>query len=107
MGRVGHTAAMLLLVLTALKMLAEIALLALAGQGVLALLVGPQRAVNPVYRLLQWLTAPLFGLTRGLLPKLPERHLPLACAALLVAVWLLATGLKIRHCLAIGIALCQ
>ena len=98
---------MLLLVLTAAKMLAEIALLALAGRAALALLVGPQRVRNPVYRLLQWLTEPLLSVCRVLLPRLPSARVPLVTAALLLAVWLLATGLKIRHCLSIGVALCQ
>lgn len=107
MGRWGTLRAMLLLVLTAAKMLTEIALLALAGRGALALLVGPQRAHNPVYRLLQWLTSPLLQGCRFLLPRLPAKHLPLATVALLLAFWLLVTGLKIRHCLSIGVALCQ
>jgi len=97
----------MLLALTIAKMLAEIALLALLGQGVLALLAGAGRAGNPVYRLLQWLTAPLLRACRFLLPRLPARHLPLVTAVLLLAAWLLVTGLKIRHCLSIGVALCQ
>ena len=97
----------MLLTVTAVKMLAEIALFVLLGQGLLALLAGPSRAGNPVYRLLQWLTAPVFGTCRRLLPGLPARHLPATAVALLAAAWLLATGLKIHHCLSIGPALCQ
>lgn len=97
----------MLLLLTAAKMLTEIALLLLLGRGLLALLAGAGRAANPVYRLLQWLTAPPLRACRWPLPRLPERHLPLATAALLLAAWLLLTGLKIHHCLRIGVALCQ
>ena len=97
----------MLLTVTAVKMLAEIGLFALLGQGLLALLTGSGRAANPVYRLAQNLTAPLLRLPRLLLPRLPEQRQPLAAAGLLALLWLLATGLKIRHCLAIGTAQCQ
>ncbi|MDN3920752.1 hypothetical protein [Roseateles violae] len=97
----------MLLVLTLFKMLAEIALCALAGQGLLALLLGAGRAGNPIYRLFEWLSAPLLAGTRRLLPRLAPQRLPTVTALLLFLVWLLATGLKIRHCLAIGPALCR
>jgi uncharacterized protein YggT (Ycf19 family) len=97
----------MLLTVTAAKMLAEIALIALLGQGLLALLAGPARATNPIYRMLQWLTNPLLRPCRTLLPRLPERRLPYVAAGLLLLVWLLATGLKIRYCLTIGLAQCQ
>lgn len=98
----------MLLLVSIAKLLAEIALLALLGQGLLALLVGRTRAQNPVYRLLQILTSPVLRLTRLLLPRqVLDRHLPLAAVALLLLVWLLSTGLKISHCLRVGVKLCQ
>jgi len=97
----------MLLTLSIVKMLAEMALLFLLGRGLLGLLVGEGRAGNPVYRVLQWLTSPVLAACGALLPRLPAKHLPLVTAVLLLAVWLLVTGLKIRHCLSIGVALCQ
>ena len=58
----------MLLFITAVKMLAEIALMLLLGRGLLALLAGPARAGNPVYRLLQWLTDPLLRGARAAMP---------------------------------------
>jgi hypothetical protein len=97
----------MLLFATALKMWAEIALMALLGQALLALLVGQARVRNPVYRLLQWLTAPLLAGLRSCLPASSERRLRGLLAGLLTLVWLLATGLKLQHCLQIGVANCQ
>ena len=96
------------LLVTIIKMLAEIALLLLLGQGLLALLAGPARTGNPIFRLLQILTAPVLRLTRLLLPRqVLDRHLTLAAVALLLLIWLLSTVLKISHCLHVGVALCQ
>jgi hypothetical protein len=97
----------MLLAVTTAKMLAEIALLALLAQGLVALLAGAGRAGNPVYRLLGWLTAPLLAATALLLPRLAPARRPWVAAALLLLLWLLATGLKVRHCLRIGVALCH
>lgn len=98
----------MLLFVTAVKMLAEIALMLLLGRGLLALLAGPARGSNPVYRLLQWLTDPLLRGTRAMLPGfLLERHLGLAAGAALLLIWLLSTAFKVSYCLRIGVALCQ
>ena len=98
----------MLLFITAVKMLAEIALMLLLGRGLLALLAGPARADNPVYRLLQWLTDPLLRGARAAMPGfLLERHLGLAAGAALLLIWLLSTALKVSYCLRIGVALCQ
>lgn len=97
----------MLMFTSALKMWAEIALMALGAQALLALLAGQARAHNPVYKLLQWLTAPLLTPLRRLLPTADDGRLRWLLAAALGALWLLATGLKIRHCLSVGVALCQ
>jgi hypothetical protein len=96
----------MLMFITAVKMCAEIALLALAGQALLAMLAGQSRARNPFYQLLQWLTAPLLALLRRLRPAASERRLRGWLAALLGLVWLLATALKLHHCLRAGVAQC-
>ena len=98
----------MLLLVTIIKMLAEIALLTLLGQGLLAMLAGAGRARNPVYCLLQRLTAPVLRLARAVLPRqVLDRHMPLAAVALLLLVWLISTLFKIAHCLRVGVALCQ
>lgn len=96
----------MLMFITALKMWAEIALMALAGQALLALLAGQARARNPIYQLLQWLTAPPLALLRRLLPGAAERRLRCLLAAALGLLWLLMTGLKLRYCLNVGVAQC-
>ncbi|MCV2357589.1 hypothetical protein LNV08_01220 [Paucibacter sp. TC2R-5] len=97
----------MLMLITTVKMWAEIALMVLAAQALLALLVPQLLARNPVYQLLQWLIAPLLAPVRRLLPEAPEPRLRWLLAAALALLWLLATGLKLRHCLSVGVALCQ
>jgi hypothetical protein len=98
----------MLLIASIVKLIAEIALLALLGQGVLGLLVGAQKENNLVYQLLQLLGRPFVRLARLLTPRLVlERHLPLVAFLLLVFVWLAATLFRISRCLEIGVALCQ
>ncbi|SFC64199.1 hypothetical protein SAMN05216344_1274 [Polaromonas sp. OV174] len=98
---------MLTLVLV-VKLLAEIALLALLGQGVLGLLAGPARDRNPFYRLLQLLGRPWLKAARWLSPRMVlERHLPLVAFAILLLIWAGATVAKVGICLRIGVALCR
>lgn len=93
---------------SSLKLIAEIALLALAGQWLLGLLVGAQRERNVVYRLLAVLTAPFLRLTRRLSPRVVlDRHIPLAAFGLLLALWLAATLAKVSLCLQIGVQQCR
>jgi hypothetical protein len=93
---------------TTVKLLAEIALLALVGQGVLALLSGAARDRNPFYRVLQLVGRPWLRVARKLTPRaVMDRHLPLVAFMLLLMVWLAASLAKIRICLQIGVALCQ
>jgi uncharacterized protein YggT (Ycf19 family) len=96
----------MLMFTTGLKMWAEIALMALLAQALLALLAGPARARNPIYQLLQWLTTPLLQPLRRLLPAAGEPRLRWLLALTLGLVWLLATGLKLRYCLSVGVAHC-
>jgi hypothetical protein len=98
----------MLLLISALKLIAEIALLALLGQGLLGLLIGARRDSNVFYRLLQLLTRPFIRLTRWISPRVVlDCHLPLATFALLLAGWLAATVAKISLCLQIGVQLCR
>jgi len=97
-----------LLLVEIMKMLAEIALMALAGQWVLGLLAGARRDQNLFYRLFQVLTRPLVSGARLLAPRVVlDRHLPLVAFLLLCFVWLVATITKIDICVRIGVHLCK
>lgn len=98
----------MLLLVEILKMLAEIALLAIAGQWVLGLLAGAKREQNLFYQLFQVVTKPLIAGARLLSPRVVlDRHLPLVAFLLLFFVWVVATITKIDICVRIGVHLCK
>lgn len=98
----------MLLLTSSLKLIAEIALLAMAGQWLLGLLAGARREQNFFYQLLAILTGPFTRLTRLISPRVVlDRHIPLAAFLLLLSLWLVATVVKINLCLQIGVAQCQ
>lgn len=91
-----------------LKLLAEIALLALAGQWVLGLLAGAKREQNLFYQVFQIVTKPLVAGARFISPRVVlDRHLPLVAFLILFFVWLVATITKINICVQIGVHLCK
>jgi hypothetical protein len=97
-----------LLLASSVKLIAEIALLALAGQWVLGLLAGSRRDQNLFYRLLQVLTNPFVKTVRFITPRFVlDRHIPLAAFVLLASIWLAATVAKINLCLQIGVQACR
>ncbi|WP_309682037.1 hypothetical protein [Polaromonas sp.] len=90
------------------KLLAEIALLALLGQWVVGLLAGSARGSNPVYRVLQLVGRPWVRAARWITPPLVlERHLPLVVFLVLLLMWGAAAIAKVSICLQIGVALCK
>jgi hypothetical protein len=98
----------LLLLVSAFKLLAEIALLALAGQALLAVLAGHKRQENLFYQLLQVLTRPFIAGARYITPRVVvDKHVPLVAFLLLFFIWLTATVTKISICVEIGVALCK
>ncbi len=98
----------MLLLVTTVKLIAEIALLALLGQWLLGLLAGAKRDQNIFYQILQILGRPFVAVARLVSPKLVvDRHLPLVAFFLLLFVWLGMTILKIQTCLQIGVELCK
>jgi hypothetical protein len=98
----------LLTLVSIIKLLAEIALLALAGQGVLAVLAGARREQNLFYQLLQILTRPFVSTARFITPRVViDRHVPLVAFLLLSFIWIAATFTKINICLQIGVELCK
>jgi hypothetical protein len=100
----------MLLLVASIKLIAEIALMALLGQGLLALLAGDKRQDNFFYRLLTILTGPFTRTTRVITPRVViDRHIPLATFALMLGVWVFATLAKVNLCVQISLAssLCQ
>lgn len=98
----------MLLLVSAIKLVAEIALMALLGQGLLALLAGEKRQSNFFYRLLQVLTNPFVKGMRLIAPKaVLDRHIPLAAFVLMLMVWFVATITKVNLCLQIGVEHCR
>jgi hypothetical protein len=98
----------MLLLLTCLKLVIEIALMALAGQFVLGLLAGAKRESNFFYRLFQVLTGPFVKGMRLLSPRaVLDRHIPLATFVFLLSMWLVVTVVRINLCLQVGIQACR
>ncbi|MBH1957830.1 hypothetical protein [Polaromonas sp.] len=99
----------MLTVAITVKLIAEIALLALFGQGLLGLMMSGENCNrNPFYALLQLLGRPWLRAARWLSPRVVlERHVPLAAFFLLLLVWGAASWIKVSICLQIGVALCK
>jgi YGGT family len=98
----------MLLVVSAVKLIAEIALMALVGQWLLGLLAGHKRETNVFYQTLDAVTKPFVKGVRRITPRVViDRHVPVATCVLLSMVWLLATITKINLCLEVGVQSCQ
>lgn len=93
---------------SSLKLIAEIALMAMLGQFLLGLLAGERRERNLVYNILQILTGPFQRFTRMITPRVViDRHIPLATFCLLASLWLFSTAAKINACMQIGLEHCK
>lgn len=98
----------MLLIVSIFKLVAEIALLALAGQWLLGLLAGAKREQNLFYQLLQMMTRPFVRGARLITPRVViDRHVPLVAFFLMATVWVAATISKISICVQIGVQQCQ
>ena len=98
----------MLLLVSSIKLVVEIALMALVGQFLLGLLAGAKREGNLFYGVLDVLTRPFVKLTRMITPRVVlDRHVPLATFFLLALVWLVATGMKINLCVQVGLQQCR
>jgi hypothetical protein len=83
----------------------EVALLALLGQGVLALLAGSGRDRNVVYKLFTTVTAPVMKAARLITPRLViDKHLPFVAFFILFWLWILLAWVKHRLCAIDGLA---
>lgn len=97
----------MLFLISSIKLVAEIALMALAGQMLLGLLAGAKRDSNLFYQLLQVIASPFVKGVRLLTPRIVlDRHIPIAAFGLMAIVWLAATIGKVNFCLHIGVQQC-
>jgi hypothetical protein len=97
-----------LLFVSILKLICEIALLALAGRGLLALLAGKNKSTNLFYQMLEVMTQPFVSVARLITPKvILDRHVPLVAFSLMSVLWVVTLFEKVRICTQIGIELCK
>jgi hypothetical protein len=90
------------------KLIAEIALMALLGQWVLGLLAGARKQQNIFYQTLSAIGRPFVWLARQLSPRVVlDQHVPLVAFLLLVFVWVAVTLYRIQTCVQIGVELCK
>lgn len=98
----------MLLLASAVKLIAEIALLAFLGQWVLGLIAGRHRETNLFYQLLSILTRPFVKAARFITPKVViDAHVPLVAFLLLSVAWVVATLTVISICIEIGVQACR
>lgn len=98
----------MLLAINIVKLIAEIAGMALLGQWIVGLLAGAKREKNFFYQLLAVIGKPFVLAARLISPKFVlERHLPLVAFLVVLMIWVLVVILKIQHCVQIGVRLCQ
>ena len=98
----------MLLFVTSLKLVAEIALMAIVGQMVVGLLAGKGRDSNIFYKLLEVVASPFVKLMRRITPRVVlDRHMPLAALLLLSVIWVCLTATKINLCIQSGVDACR
>ncbi len=84
-----------LLILSILRAVVEVALLALLGQGAVALLAGARRQTNPIYQLFAIVTRPVIRAVRWITPKpVIDRHVPFVAFFLLFWLWIFLAWTK-------------
>lgn len=98
----------MLLFLSAVKLVCEIALMSLLGQGLLAVLAGEKREKNFFYQLLQVLTRPFRAAARFITPKqVADAHVGFVAFFLLLIVWAVVTFEKVRICVGSDMVGCR
>jgi len=97
-----------LLFLSAVKLICEIALMALLGQGFLAMLAGEKRESNFFYQLLKILTRPFIAGARFITPRqVGDHQVGFVAFFLLAVLWLIVTFEKVNYCLNNKMVGCQ
>lgn len=90
------------------KLVAEIALLALAGRWLLGLLAGARHQSNLFWQILDAMARPFLWVARRISPRaVIDRHVPLVAFLLLGFTWLAVTVMKIQACVQIGVQACR
>ena len=90
-----------LLILGVIRALAEVSLLFLFGQGLLALLSGSRRHSNTIYQLFVIVTGPVIKLVRKISPpQIIDKHLPFVAFFFLFWIWIGLAYLKRSYCAA-------
>lgn len=80
-----------------LKALAEVALFAFVGQGILYLFAGATREQNFVYTTFKLLTSPITKVTRFIAPRfIVDQHIAFLAFFLLMVLWAALTITKIK-----------
>ncbi len=98
----------MLTALVLVKLVAEIALMALLGRWVLGLLAGQNRESNLFYQILDMAARPFVWAARRISPRVVlDRHVPLVAFCLLSVTWLLVTFWRIQICIEMGVHLCH
>ncbi|MCY7315058.1 MAG: YggT family protein [Rubrivivax sp.] len=93
------TKALVLLFLSAVKLVCEIALMALLGRGLLAILAGDKRQSNFFYGLLSVLTRPFLAVARWITPRqVADAHVGFVAFSLLLIIWVIVTLEKVSYC---------
>jgi hypothetical protein len=94
-----------LFLISVARVLVEVALFTLLGQGVLALFAGKSRDRNIVYRLMQTITAPVVKVVRVITPRfIIDRHIPFVTFFLLFWLWIGLAVAKRYVCVSNGLA---
>lgn len=84
-----------LFILSILRALVEVAMLALLGQGLVGLLSGARRQANPIHQLFAVVTRPVIRLIRIATPRaILDRHLPFVAFFLLFWLWIFLAWAK-------------
>lgn len=98
----------MLLFVSIIKLVCEIALLALVGRWLLGVLAGRTKDSNFFYQALQAITRPFVSAARFITPKaVIDRHVPLVAFLLVSFIWIISVIEKVRICTQIGVALCN
>ncbi|MBS7808279.1 hypothetical protein [Variovorax sp. PCZ-1] len=98
----------MLLLVSIIKLVCEIALLGLAGRWLLGLLAGQKKESNFFYKALEAMTKPFVSAARFITPKaVIDRHVPFVAFLLLGFIWLVSVLEKVRICTQIGVELCK
>ncbi len=96
-----------LFVVSIVRALVEVAMLALLGQGAVGLLSGARRASNPVYQLFRVVTQPVVRALRWLLPRqIVDRHVPVVAFFALFWLWIALAYTKRVLCQLNGLTNC-